>query len=306
MKWVVFRGIGGDEDSKKVMSYLKKKQVICKAFKFDLAHLSEPDDKNMTSTITTLCEILADATHVVLVNIEQIPIVGTFLYALGLISQKSVFMTGERHGLPTCLTNSFFPTCIDIDELYDRLDKYFPIFQEEEKKEIARHQLFSLNIPLNPDAFAHHLCAGNEDECNIFYAAGMDVDSTDSAGTPMICNAARAGQLYMINWLIEKNANIDAVSKDRGYSAIMDAIGNKDKDTVAYLVQKNANLDIVSKDGQPIAVLAAGTGNVEICKLLVGHNVDVHKKDNLGMSGLDYANLFRHEKIVEAFSSVQK
>ncbi len=303
MKWVVFRGIGGDEDSKKVVSYLKKKRVRYKAFKFDLAHLSEPDEKHMSKTIVTLCEILADATHIVLVNIEQIPVVGTFLYTLGLISQKSVFMTGDRPGLPACLTNGFFPPCVDIDDLFDRLDKYFPIFKEEEKKEIARHQLFSLNIPLNPDSFAHYICAGNEEVCDLFYSAGMDIDSLDAAGTPMLGNAARVGNLPMIKWLLSKNANIDAVSKDRGYTALMDAIWKNKTDLVSYLVERGADLSTISKDGQPVAVLASGSGNADICKILAENGADIHKKDNLGMSALEYATLFNNQELIKAFNA---
>ncbi len=306
MKWVVFRGLASEAESKKVVSYLRKKKVHYKTFQFSLSQVVDFEDNAMASTIEKLCEILADATHIVYVNIEQIPVVSTFIYSLGLVSQKSVFVVGERVGFPSCLTNSFFPACVDIEELYDRFDKYFPIFQEEERKEIARHQLFSLNIPLNPDSFAHYICAGNEDVTNIFYAAGIDVDSTDSAGTPMICNAARSGQLSMVNWLLDKKVNVDAVSLDRGYTALMDAIGKKQKEIVALLVKKKASLDTVSKDGQPVAVLAVGSGDADICKILAKNGVDVDKKDNLGMSGLDYANLFRHTDIIKAFTAVKK
>ncbi len=308
MKWVVFRGIGGDEDSKKVVSYLRKKKVRYKTFRFDLEHLSDPDDKHMSKTIITLCEILADATHIVLVNMNQIPIVGTFLYTLGLISHSSVsvFVVGDRPGLPACLTNGFFPACIDIDELYDRLDKYFPIFKEEEKKELARHQLFSLNIPLNADSFSQYICSANIEVCELFIAAGMDVNSIDAAGTPMLGNAARVGNLQMVKWLLTKSADINAVSKDRGYTALMDAIWKNKEDLVGYLVEQGAALDTISKDGQPIAVLATGSGNAEICSILAKNGADINKKDNLGMSALDYANLFKNEALIEAFSSGQK
>ncbi len=308
MKWVIFRGLGGEADSKKVASYLRKKKAKYKTFQFDLDQLSEPDDSNMSKTITKLCEILADATHIVLVNINQIPIVGTFLYALGLISHSSVsvFVVGDRPGLPQCLTNGFFPSCVDIEELYDRFDKYFPMFLEEEKKEIARHQLFSANIPLNPDSFAHYICAEDEEICETFYNTGMIVDICDSAGTPMLCVAARSGKLNMVKWLLAKNANINAISADRGYTALMDAIWKNDLDCVSCLIKNGADLNTISKDGQSVAVLAVGIGNTDICKLIAKNGADVHKKDNMGMSAMDYAQLFKKEDIIKAFSTGKK
>ncbi len=306
MKWVVFRGLEGDADSKEVVAYLKKKRIRYKTFKFDGKHLSEPNDVRMTETLIKLSEILTDATHVVLVNIGQIPIEGAFFYTLGLISTKSVFVVGERLGLPECLTSGFFPPCVDMEELYDRLNKYFPIFLEEEKKETARHQLFSLNIPLNPDTFAHYISADNEEVCELFFAGGMDVNAVDAAGTPMICHAARSGKINMLKWLLDKNANIDSVSSDRGYTAVMDAIWKNKFALVEFLVKKGASLDTVSKDGQPVAVLAAGVGNADICKIITKHGADVHKKDHMGMSALEYATLFNNKALIKAFSSVKK
>ncbi len=306
MKWVIIRGLTDDEDSKKVVSYLRKKSVRYKTFKFDMKHLADPIDSTLTDTIIKLCEILADATHIVLVNISQIPVAGTFLFTLGLIANRSVFVTGERPSLPDCLLNSFFPPCVDIEELYDRLDKYFPIFLKEEKEEIARRQLFSLNIPLNPDSFAHYICADDEEKCKIFFAAGMDINAVDSAGTPMICNAARSGKVNMIKWLLSKEANINAVSKDRGYTAIMDAIWKNKFEIVQLLIKKGADLSTISKDGQPIAVLAAGIGNIQICKLLAKHGVDVHAKDHMGMSAYEYAVLFKNKKLIDAFTVGKK
>ncbi len=306
MKWVIIRGLGGEADSKKVVSYIKKKKVRHKTFKFDLKHLAEPDDSTMSDTIIKLSEILADATHVVLVNLAQIPITGTFLFTLGLISNRSVFVVGERPGLPACLTNSFFPPCVDVEELYSRLDNYFPIFLKEEKEEIARRQLFSLNIPLNPDSFAHYICAGDEEVCKLFYAGGIDINAVDAAGTPMICHASRSGQLSMLQWLLDRGADINAVSKDRGYTALMDAVWKNKFDLVKFLVKHKADVNTISKDGQHIAVLAAGIGNVDVCKILAKHGADVNVKDKMGMSALEYAQLFHNQALIKAFSTVKK
>ncbi len=180
------------------------------------------------------------------------------------------------------------------------------MFWEEEKKELARHQLFSLNIPLNPDSFAHYISSEKEEICELFFEAGMDVNAVDAAGTPMLGNAARAGSLTMVKWLLSKDADINAVSKDRGYTALMDAIWKNKITLVSYLINNGADLSTISKDGQPIAVLATGSGNPDICKMLAEHGADIHKKDNLGMSALEYATLFNNKALIEAFGVVQE
>ena len=118
---------------------------------------------------------------------------------------------------------------------------------------------FEKGIPFNPDCFSFQIAKNNLEICELFVKAGMDVNERDSAGTPLLCDAARNGKKDMVQWLLEKGAEIDAVSQDRGYSAVMDAVWKSNKEIVELLVNKGANLNFVSRDGQTALILATGS-----------------------------------------------
>lgn len=193
-----------------------------------------------------------------------------------------------------------------IEQLRLDLENRFPEFLEREKQKYARNALLEAGIPFNPDSFAFHIAANNEDECNLFIDAGIDVNSRDAAGTPMLCNAARHNRKAMIERLLQLGADIDAVSKDRGYSPVMDAVWKSNFEIVEYLVNKGANLSYISRDGQPLLVLAVGTGNEKICRILVEHGADPMLCDSMGMSALAYAKLFKKTSLIPLFEACQK
>lgn len=128
----------------------------------------------------------------------------------------------------------------------------------------------------------------------------------DSAGTPMLCIAARSGRLAMIKWLMERGADINIVSKDRGYTPLMDAVWKNDYNMAEFLVTAGADMNVIGKDGQPLMVLAVGISNLKICKLLLKSGADISLTDHMGMSALGYAKLFKKQAIVDLFDAAKK
>lgn len=197
----------------------------------------------------------------------------------------------------------FFSSATQLEKI---LSEKFPEFLEREKQKHARQALLEAGIPFNPDSFAFHIAADNKDECNLFIDAGIDVNSLDAAGTPMLCVAARHNRKLMIEKLLDLGADINAVSKDRGYSPVMDAVWKSNAEIVEYLVKKGANLSYISRDGQPVLVLAVGTGNEQICRMLVDNGADPSVCDSMGMSALAYAKLFKKTALIPLFEAYTK
>ncbi|MBQ3650337.1 MAG: ankyrin repeat domain-containing protein [Treponema sp.] len=105
---------------------------------------------------------------------------------------------------------------------------------------------------------------------------------------------------------MENGADIDAISSDRGYSPVMDAVWRKNFDITKYLISKGADLSFVSSDGQPILVLAVGNGNVDIVKILLENGADPDIKDSMGMSAREYALLFKKKPMIELMEKFPK
>ena len=192
------------------------------------------------------------------------------------------------------------------DTLQKTIEDELHLFEEEENRNIAHQKLFKKGLPFTPDEFSIMIAEDRQDECNLFLQAGMSPDVRDSAGTPMICYAARYNKKDIVSWLVQNGADINAVSKDRGYSAVMDAVWKKNEEIVELLVSLGCDLNIISKDGQSVLVLAIGNGNENICRTLIKGGANPRIKDHMGMSAYDYAKLFKKENIIKLMEEHEK
>jgi hypothetical protein len=239
------------------------------------------------------------ATHAIVLNAEK---------ALG--GAEAVFFTGYLAGkkAPLFFTGALPPglryspeshvaVFARAEEMIQAIRRNFPRYVEEEREKTARATLLKECVPFTPDFFAFHIAAGHERHCRLFLAAGMDVNCRDSAGTPMLNMAARHNRRELLEWLLDSGADIDAVSKDRGYTALMDAVWKSNAEIVECLVKKKANLNVISRDGQSVLVLAVGTGNEAVCRLLVENGADPTVKDTMGLSAIEYARLFKKDAL---------
>ncbi len=308
MKWLLLYGKEGKSDSIKVGEYFKKNNIEFAFLEHVEDHATVENDEMLLGMMSKLTDSLKDVTHIVCINIHEIPLKGIYLYALGLVanSEISIFHMGIKPNLPEHVSSNFFDTSVDIEQLFENLDAYFPEFIKRESEQIAKKELFDRSIPCSADVLARSIIAENIEICELLVNAGVSVDSVDKDGTPMLCIAARHGSIHMVKWLVEKNANINAVSEDRGYTPLMDAIWKNKQELVEYLVSMGADLSTISKDGQPIAVLASGVGNTDICKLLAEKGADSSIKDAMGMSAFDYATLFQNHRLLNVYNMVAK
>ena len=122
----------------------------------------------------------------------------------------------------------------------------------------------------------------------------------------MLNVAVRNDNEELTKMILDCGADINAVSKDRGYTAVMDAVWKGNKDITKLLISRGAELNTISKEGQSNLVLAVGADKVDICKILVENGADPDIKDQMGMSAYNYACLFKKDKILEIIKPFHK
>ena len=251
---------------------------------------------------------LFNATHCVIVVSDEEFKNPLMLYFMGYIIGKDIpaFVIGINEIQKKKDVFRHFSCYDSVECLISSVKNKFPEYIIAENRKIAHKKLFDKGIPFTPDYFSVHVAHNNIEICNLFLEAGMDVNVCDSAGTPMLCVAARSGKKEMIEWLVSKGADIDVVSKDRGYSPVMDAVWKSSLEIVDILIKLGANLNFVSNDGQTALILATGASNPRICELLVRNGADPLFKDRMGMSSLDYAKLFKKELLVNLYQECLK
>ena len=225
-----------------------------------------------------------------------------FIFALGFAEGKGVttFINSQTEFDSNLISYS------SVSELKKILKKNLKEYVALDEKKKSLQILFEKGIPFTPDCFSFEIAKDNIEIVELFVKAGMDVNARDSSGTPMICVAARSQRKKMIEWLLANGADLDAISTDRGYSAVMDAVWKSDFDMVKFFVEKGANLNFVGKDGQTALILATGIGKEKICEILVKNGADPDVKDKMGMSSMGYAKLFKKENLVDLYKEYSK
>lgn len=306
MNWLLICTDETSKDVDAVEKFLTKRKVEVTEVNLDSAEV-KTDGNEVSQAIKeflkdklsfiTQCVIFTDSNHLKDDNL---------LFIAGYLSGKGIpaFISGiDKEAV---LLESSFIWHENGKEIIEILDENFPAFIAEEKKREAKMKLFNAGIPFTPDTFSIHIAQEDMEICEDFIEAGMDINSRDSAGTPMICIAARSGKTAVIEWLVNNGASIDAISKDRGYSAVMDAVWKMNPEIVELLIKLGANLNFVSNDGQTALIVATGSSNSKICEMLVKNGADPCFKDHMGMSALDYARLFKKNTLVDLYQEYAK
>ena len=166
----------------------------------------------------------------------------------------------------------------------------------------ARKTLLDMGIPVNDKSMADCVNEGQIKEVSLFMEAGFSPDTKDKNGVPLLCLAARNGDLEILKLLLSSGAQVDQLAEDRGSTAIFDASLGKHKDIVMALIEAGADANIQSKDKQTALIVAAGAGDDEIVEVLFRAGADPDIKDCLGASARNYATLFGRSKMVALFN----
>lgn len=291
MKWLVLaeKSLSGSPLDEILRKKFPDAEIVCKSesdFSMDFDFLSE-----VTHSVVLLS----------LSENEKISCLAGFFAGRGV----KIYTTDKNPGgflLDSCLIQSFESE----DDLISFISESYGQILQEQQEEDSYNYLFENGYPFDGDNFAHHIEKWNEKICRCYVDAGMDVNISDSEGTPMLNIAARVDNIEAVKWLVSCGASLDSVSKDRGYTAIMDAVWRGNAEMTKFFIEKGAELDTISKDGQTMLVLAVGADKTEIVKMLAENGADPDIKDGMGMSAYDYANLFKKTEILSILEKYRK
>ena len=187
----------------------------------------------------------------------------------------------------------------NIDQLMETIEKQYDALNQDYKLRAARRRLFLKGIPFTSDCFGTFIEKNKQEIVDTFIQGGMSVNSKDDTGTPMLNIACRTDNFEFVEMLLKLGADINAVSEDRGYTAVMDAVWRGNEKITRFLIEKGAELNTINKEGQTNLILAVGANRENIVKLLAENGANPDTRDSMGMSAYNYATLFKKERRVD-------
>ncbi|GHT50938.1 hypothetical protein FACS1894102_6700 [Spirochaetia bacterium] len=200
---------------------------------------------------------------------------------------------------------------VDKNHVFKHDDDIFNFFKAElttfpkiEAVNNAKTELLQRNIPVTTEQFAECVKKNDIESCKIFLKAGFTANELDVKGVPLLCLAARAGCIDMLQFLLDNNADPNLTSKDRGNSAIIDAALGKFDELIELLLKHKADPCIKSKDGQSALVISVGLGDEHSAELLLKAGASADDPDCLGTTARKYAMLLKREKILSMIDSI--
>lgn len=194
----------------------------------------------------------------------------------------------------------------NVDEINDFISKKYKKLEDSAKKRLAKKKLLDRGIPFTSDCFATYIAKNKIEVVNEFLEAGMSVNSRDDMGVPMLNIACRNDNFEFVEMILNLGADLNAVSDDRGYTAVMDAVWRGNEKITKYLIEKGADLNTINKEGQSNLILAVGANRENIVKLLAENGSDPDVKDMMGMSAYTYATLFKKQRIIDILAPYHK
>lgn len=196
--------------------------------------------------------------------------------------------------------------CKSSDELYTKLTKDYNTLADDASMRLSKKSLLDRGIPYTSDCFGTYIAKNKPEIVHEFLSAGMSINSRDDLGTPMLNIACRNDNFDFVQMFLNLGAELNAVSEDRGYTAVMDAVWRGNEKITKFLISKGADLNTINKEGQNNLILAVGANRESLVKLLAENGADPDVKDMMGMSAYNYAVLFKKEKLVEILKPYHK
>ena len=288
MNWLIIYAKKNSDQQEILGSFFKKQKIPSKVFLYENDEDFSPE--NFTKKIKGF-------SHFIFLD-EKVPSKNA-LFAWGwLLASASPVFAMKNSWTDGVKKAGELKAFDNFEKLFSFLEKNISCIALEAKKKEAWKKLFDSGNPFTGDALSVHVKKDNRDFVQTYIDAGMSLNERDGDGTPMLNVAIRAEQVDEVKWMLSHDIDLDAVSKDRGYSALMDCVWKKNLELTKILLEKGVNLDFVSSDNQSALVLAVGEGNADLVKALSDAGANPDKADALGMTAWTYAKLFKRQDLL--------
>jgi len=151
---------------------------------------------------------------------------------------------------------------------------------------------------------AKRLPKGALETVDALLAAGANPNAWVSRGRePMLCAAARNGDLPVIERLLAAGADPHAIASN-GTTALLAASQGEDHGVAVAIAKlfldRHARVEVNDRFNHSPLMAASRAGNVQLVKMLLDARADIGRKDVDGQTALDWAAAAGHIEIVRA------
>lgn len=141
---------------------------------------------------------------------------------------------------------------------------------------------------------------GKRDAANFLLQKGADMNLKDRHEISPFRESVQKGHKPIVELFLEKGADVNEKLKS-GWTILHDAVHWADEpELVEFLISKEANINAVYREnGQTPLHMAISKGNKKNVEILLSKGVDVKAKDNLGRNALRIASEEKQPEIVQ-------
>mmetsp|Transcript_89701 Transcript_89701/g.159391 ORF Transcript_89701/g.159391 Transcript_89701/m.159391 type:complete len:989 (+) Transcript_89701:65-3031(+) len=114
------------------------------------------------------------------------------------------------------------------------------------------------------------------------------LELTDSEGNTALMLAARQNHVEAVEFLIGREANLEAKTKDHGFTALIWAASSGQPKTTDALLQASSKIEAKDAKGRTAIMWASKHGHLEVVNIILGYCPDLTKRDMDGFTALDH------------------
>jgi uncharacterized protein len=145
-----------------------------------------------------------------------------------------------------------------------------PLFGCSKSKDDLVKELNALNFQFNGDDFVRSAAEGDQKALGLFFAAGFDVNTPNTAGYTGLMAAAERGRVDIVKLLLDHKADPNAAGRDAA-TALMLAAENNQPEIVKLLLDRGADPNRQDHNGWTALLKAAYQGNAKCIEILASH-----------------------------------